>query len=367
MRVVADAGILGLEALDDVFDELILLPGRQIKRADLVGADALLVRSITKIDEALIADTGVRFVGTATSGRDHVDELALAKHGIAFADAKGANAGAVVDYVFACLAQFALAGGCDPRALRVGIVGLGCVGGLLDTRLRETGFTTLCCDPPLAMRAQDHSRFTTLDHVLACPIVCVHVPLTTTGENPTQNLIGDDQLRLLPRDGLLINPSRGGVVDEASLIRHARANPEFRYAADVWAGEPLVSANAIDSAWLATPHIAGYSVQAKRSATTMLLASLAEFDEMHAKTELAARLRAVLNRQQDVEVLPSDGRGGGWEAIASLFDVRSLDSQFRSALARGLSAEAFDALRQPLKARIEFGSAASTLLAPKPA
>lgn len=372
MKVVADNGILGLDLLHGAVSELILLPGRDIDNACLLDADALLVRSITRVDKSLLEGAAVRFVGTATSGRNHIDEQYLRDEGIAFTDSKGANASAVVDYVFAALAflaRFHTDGGASFFGATVGIVGVGCVGSLLNKRLEAAGINTLCCDPPRALSelSEETRRFVALDDVMRCDVVCVHVPLSNSAEYSTTHLIGARELALLPAGGVLINACRGGVVDEDAVRAYASAHKTFSYCSDVWRDEPIVAPEIVAAARLATPHIAGYSVQAKRAATDGLLAALQGHflqsnsadrgDKLNARVELPAPIMEAQSRVR----YEFDAAVNGWEIIADIFDLRLIDRDFRESTARGLSSASFDSLRKALLQRQELGCCSVSL------
>ena len=372
MKVVADSGILGVDRLHGAVSELILLPGRDIDNACLLDVDALLVRSITRVDKSLLDGTAVKFVGTATSGRNHIDEQYLRDESIAFADSKGANASAVVDYVFAALAylaRFHADGGASFAGTTVGIVGVGCVGSLLNKRLEAAGINTLCCDPPRALSEQsdETSRFVALDEVMRCDVVCVHVPLNNDAEYSTSQLIGTRELALLPVGGVLINACRGGVVDEDAVRAYATAHKTFNYCSDVWRDEPIVAPEIVAVARLATPHIAGYSVQAKRAATDRLLAALQEHffqsnivdhgDKLNARVEPPAPFMKTQSRMR----YEFDAAVSGWEIIADIFDLRLIDRDFRESTAKGLSSASFDSLRKALLQRQELGCCSVSL------
>ena len=367
MRIVADSGILGLDDFNLEGAELVLVPGREITNDKLLNADALLVRSITRVDKALIDGTAVGFVGTATSGRNHLDEHYLNSRGIVVADSKGANASAVVDYVFAVLAYCVGKGLLDSgfqRRVRIGIVGLGCVGELLNKRLRVAGFSTLCCDPPLASY-EDTERtrgFVQLDEVMRCEVVCIHVPYNERGEHATRHLIGSRELGLLPPGALLINACRGGVVDEAALAAFVSKNPRFSYCSDVWQEEPAVAPEIISAARLATPHIAGYSRQAKSAATAMLLSaldrhsSLVKTEDKAVNSRFALGLQSVNSASESRRLHEFDTALSCWQIIERLFPLESLDGAFRNLAMRGLTPYLFDSLRKELLQRQEFSS-----------
>lgn len=282
MRIVADAAIPYLDACLEAALEgkgrIERMPGPQIDARAVHDADALLVRSVTEVDEALVADSALRFVGSATAGIDHVDVDALTRHGIAFGHSPGCNAGAVVQYV--CTAIHHLAARHDPRLVDepVGVIGFGNVGRRLTTRLRAMGLKVLANDPPLQAQGAAPESFVELDALLdRCRVVTLHIPLTRAGETafPTHHLLDADRVRkLLARGACLINTSRGGVIDEAPLLE---PGGDGRVVLDVWEREPAVRWRllaATSPVALATPHIAGYSVEGKRAATAMVVERL---------------------------------------------------------------------------------------------
>ncbi|MEE9383275.1 MAG: NAD(P)-dependent oxidoreductase [Nannocystaceae bacterium] len=289
MIIVVDNKVTAAEhCLGDV-GEVILVDASQIDRGLLLDtrATALVVRTATRVDDRLLAGTAVRFVGTATAGVDHIDTTALARRGITLADAAGANAAAVCEYVLRTIFEHTLhpapkhgrgersRGDVDDsraRPLHVGIVGYGHVGRRLSTSLRGMGVTVAICDPPLAEAHRCARGFIDLDAIFrSCNVVSLHVPLTSSGRHPTHHIVDGPRLSSWSIDRpLLINTSRGAVLDTDSLF-----NRDLRHIAlalDVWEGEP----DAIRWALLsqpglrivrASPHIAGYSMQAKLAAT----------------------------------------------------------------------------------------------------
>lgn len=268
LKIVADRHITQVaNAFSDVAEVETLEPGA-ICRAVLRNCDVLMTRSVTRVDADLLAGTPVRFVGTATSGTDHVDTDYLAAQGIAFADASGSNARPVAEYVLSALSVLADQNDSRLSDLTVGIIGCGRVGTLLSGMLETLGVRCLLNDPPLAASG-DPRDFRTLDEILQADVVTLHVPLTLTGEYPTRHLLGAEHLQRLRPGAAVINTARGGVVDESALNqllleRHLQA------VIDVWENEPYIDSGLLASVAIATPHIAGYSLEAKLRATWQL-------------------------------------------------------------------------------------------------
>lgn len=271
LRIVADENIPRVAEIFAALGQVRTVPGRSISRDQLAEADVLLVRSVTPVDAALLAGTPVQFVGSATSGTDHIALADLESAGIAFAAAPGANANSVVEYV---LAAIAATGGVLERLFgggRVGIVGYGHVGRLLERRLRALGIATCVSDPWLGTDVLPAQA--SLDEVLACDVVSVHAELTDERPWPSRHLVGAAALRRLSPEGLLINASRGAVVDNRALLEVLSGPDSPKVVLDVWEGEPDIDVDLLSRVAIGTAHIAGYSFDGKLRGTAMLLAS----------------------------------------------------------------------------------------------
>jgi erythronate-4-phosphate dehydrogenase len=275
MKIVADENIVSLADLFAPHGEVISLPGRKITAADVKNADVLLVRSVTTVNKELLQGSAVKFVGSCTIGTDHLDTAWLEQQGIHWEYAPGCNANAVVDYVMASMLALNLnrdkLNTVTAAAFTVGIVGCGNVGSRLQKRLDRLGVKTLCCDPPLAEKKRKGKHYFSLAEVLSqSDMVCLHTPLTTTGAHPTFHLINENNLPLLKHNAILLNAGRGAVVDSQALLVHMNAYPEFRVALDVWENEPKILKALLAKAVIATPHIAGYSVEGKQRGSEII-------------------------------------------------------------------------------------------------
>mgnify|MGYP005811783145 CR=1 FL=1 len=267
LRLIADSGIAHAAAAFAEFGAVRLLEGRRIAREDVRNCDVLLVRSVTRVDESLLAGTAVRFVGSATAGVDHVDETYLRTAGIAFSAAPGCNARPVAEYVVA--AVLAWAGPRRVRGLRAGVVGCGHVGRAVAALLGALGMQCLGNDPP-RVTAEGAVGYVDLETALAADVVTLHVPLTRAGSWPTENLLGAAALERLKPRALFVNAARGGVVDEAALHALLGRPGAPAVVVDCWRGEPRVARALRDAVFIATPHIAGHTVEARTRATAML-------------------------------------------------------------------------------------------------
>lgn len=273
LRIVADENMPGL-AMFDALGTVVTRSGRALSAQDLGQTDVLLVRSVTRVDAALLEGSPVRFVGSATIGTDHIDLPWLGRAGIGFAHAPGCNAMAVAEYTLQAVLEWLIAVDRDVTGLTVGVVGCGNVGSRVVALMRALGATVLCCDPPLQRRGEQvDGGWQTLDAVLGCDIVSLHVPLSTEGEDPTWHLISRARLELLTPQQLLINTCRGPVVDNQALV-DMRCEQLAALVLDVWETEPLVAPALFQRVLRGTPHIAGYSAEGRWRGSRMVLQGL---------------------------------------------------------------------------------------------
>ncbi|MCH4809873.1 4-phosphoerythronate dehydrogenase PdxB [Vreelandella neptunia] len=279
MKLVIDANIPAAEHCFGHFGTLTRVPGREINAAHLQGADALIVRSITQVNDQLLGDSPVRFIGTCTIGTDHIDQAALAKRNIAFASAPGCNAEAVVDYVLSSLLTLAERDDWLLSERTVGIVGVGNVGSRLQARLSAMGVATLACDPPRA-EEEGQDGFHSLDALVErCDVLCLHTPLTREGPHATYQLLNAQRIDELAPGSVLLNAGRGDCVDGLALRSRLAGKGDISAVLDVWEQEPDIDAGLRDLVSLATPHIAGHSLDGKLRGTWMIQQALARLFE----------------------------------------------------------------------------------------
>jgi len=269
MHIVADAGIPYLDEAFGRFDSIERLPGRDITRASLVDADALLVRTVTQIDPALLEGTPVRFVGTASIGTDHIDVGGVEALGITVASAPGCNRHAVGNYLTAALLELEAHGALTLEHARIGIVGVGNVGSVVAQRAVGLGMTPVLHDTPRFETTND-PQFLNEEAIPGCDVVTLHVPLTHDGRHPTFHLIDEAFLGRLSPGTIVINTSRGAVVDNNALSNALSDKRIGGAVLDVWENEPLFDPELAERVAIATPHIAGYSIDGKANATTQV-------------------------------------------------------------------------------------------------
>lgn len=368
LTILADENIPAVEHYLGHLGRIERVNGRTLGHSQVAKADVLLVRSVTRVDAKLLADSPVRFVGTATSGIDHIDREYLAERGIAFAHAPGANANSVVEYVLSAVAAMndtleRLLGG----AL-LGIVGYGHVGRALAARLDALGIGYRIFDPWLDQRTIAHA--TGLDVVLGCDVVSLHAELCTQAPWPSHHLLGSRELQRLGSRSLLINASRGSVVDNAALSAQLAGAPSARVVLDVWEGEPRIDVALLQQVALGTAHIAGYSLDGKLLATRMLrdalLAHLGQ-DEPVGQAASGARIATDMPALR----VPAGLAGAALARylLQARYDIHADDALMRDAMAgsedASARARAFDALRRTYRERRELAGAVVTGVLPE--
>lgn len=352
LRIVADENIpLAREAFG-VFGSVQLLPGREIDASAVAHADALIVRSVTKVGPSLLEPSRVRFVGTATIGTDHVDLGYLERRGIAFTAAPGCNARSVAEYVVAALLELEVDRGEEWSGAVLGVIGVGNVGRRVAALGRVLGLEVLECDPPRAER-EPGFRSTSLDEVIArAGAITFHVPLERGGRHPTLHLLDAARIARLGDGAVVINTSRGGVVDDEALSP-AAASGRLRAVLDVWETEPDPGEALVEAVRLATPHIAGYSLDGKLAGTRIVAEALAR---LAGGAELpAAELFSPPVPHPEITV-SATGRAAVRAAVRRVYAIEEDDARLRRALreAGPARASAFDRLRRDYPVRREF-------------
>ena len=236
--------------------QVLPLDAEEITPSVVRDADALFVRTRTQINAALLAQSSVRLVATATIGYDHIDQDFCRRAGIRWVSCPGCNAQAVCDYIEEALLTLQT----PLKAKKIGIVGVGHVGSLVAEMAERHGMQVLLNDPPRHIGVS-------LDEIAqTCDIITFHTPLTRSGDYPSYHLCNEAFLRRCRPDTLIINAARGGVVDEAALL--AVGQP---CVIDTWENEPRLNRELLQFASLASFHIAGYSVQGKYNASQTCL------------------------------------------------------------------------------------------------
>lgn len=274
IRVVVDDKIPYIrEALSTMAVEAAYVPGSEIGSAIVRDADALIVRTRTRCDAALLEGSSVRFIATATIGHDHIDAAYCASRGICWSNAPGCNAASVRQYVQSALLLLGRERGVTLSGATLGVVGVGHVGTLVAEMARTWGMRVLCCDPPRAGRGEQ--GFVPLATIAReADIITLHTPFTQEGAHPTYHLADEAFFGSLQRKPYFINTSRGETTDTAALLRALDGGQIAQCIIDVWEGEPHIDLDLLERCYIGTPHIAGYSADGKANATRMALEAL---------------------------------------------------------------------------------------------
>lgn len=355
MKIVADENIVAVADLYRHHGELLLLPGRAIRAEHVRDADVLLVRSITRVDRGLLEGSSVGFVATATSGTDHLDLPWLAQHGISVAEAGGSNANAVVEYCLASLAELIVRGELSLQGKSVAIVGYGHVGSTLHNAFQKLGLDVRVCDPLVEARALHEGlgssvKFCTLDAALQASIISLHTPLTHAGPHATWHLLDEQRINALHPGTVIINAARGEVLCNDSLLVRLQTRHDLLCILDVWENEPEISEQLLQHVALGTPHIAGYSVEAKASASERnykdFIAHFALRDERPATA--VPEERTLLRVDVDAQASDEQQLAACLRAACSVADI---DRQLRAAKP---DAALFDTIRKLISQRREF-------------
>ena len=361
MQFVVDEEIpFGREAFSHL-GSVTLLPGRAMTREALREAHGLIVRSVTKVDAALLAGTGVQFVGTATTGVEHIDREYLAARNIGFVAALGCNANAVAEYVLTALLVTAHAKNLVLDGKTLGIIGAGRIGSLVAAKAPALGLRLLLHDPPLA-RATGDPRYRPLAETLEADVVTLHVPLTFDGPDPTFHMIGAEELARMSPSAILINTARGEVVDNAALLQALTGETIGGAIMDVWEREPSIDWDLLNRVTISTPHVAGYSADGKINATAMLYHACCRFwgiepawapplDQPTTAAPGTAPRVAFDAAGKDFQTLAHD-------ILTTLYDLPADHARMRDVFAvpEPLRPRAFDQLRRDYPHRREFAA-----------
>lgn len=302
LKFIIERNIPFIAGLLEPYADVVYLPADEITPEAVRDADALVVRTRTKCDKALLAKSKCRFIATATIGTDHIDLDWCRANGVTVVNAPGCNAPAVAQYVMTAIMQVIN----RPVAqYTLGIVGVGHVGSIVERWARSLDMRVLLCDPP-RQRAEGGDVWSTLDEIAAeSDIITFHTPLIKDGIDATYHIAGKEFFDKLRRSPMIINSARGSIVDTPALIEALDDGRVGIAAIDCWENEPGISQNLLDRAAIATPHIAGYSHDGKVRATQMALDALTTFFYLPRINTLAATPKSVAKSVTPASILSS--------------------------------------------------------------
>ncbi len=314
---------------------------------DTTGFDALLLRTVSKLNDQsfkIIPDS-LKFVGTGSSGSDHVDINYLKNNGIEFVDALGNNSRAVAEYVVTALLLWREDKKKNLHDFTYGIIGVGNAGSAVAEIFADFGFKTALFDPPRAEREPDFDS-ASLDEVLNCDILTFHVPFSDSGKYPTRQWLNEEKLAGRSFE-LIINAARGGVIDESAVFKAMDSEHVKDVVIDVWENEPDFDIEFANQAFIATPHIAGYSEQSKLNASNMICEKLCQF--------FGLKCPPTENLYQFKEIKPAHIQYSLVNWLLRLHPIKEYDAALRDLAKRPDKAILFQKLRTDRPYRFEYG------------
>lgn len=299
-KIVIDDAVPYAKEMFASLGEVVCLPGKDIDAQAVKYADALIIRSRTQINHELLSESQVQFIGSTVVGLDHIDFDYLANTEIKFYSAQGCNANSVAEYVINCLVALAEQQQFQLAEKSLAIIGVGQVGKRLQAKAAALGMSVLLNDPPRQeQEPENQSVFCSLETALEADIISLHTPLTTSGGHPTAKLLNTERLKGLRSDQILINAARGGIVDETAWSRTKLQAKLI----DCWQNEPNIAADLYYAADLATPHIAGHSLDAKIAGSEMAYQALCQFWQQPTQNAWQAHLP---ERPKTIEIAPKN-------------------------------------------------------------
>lgn len=334
MKIVADDKIPFLKGVFEPFADVLYLPGEAIDKGQLVDADALIIRTRTRCNEQLLKGTKVKFIATATIGYDHIDTAWCKANGIEWTNAPGCNSGSVYQYMASVLLTLAASHNFSLSNRTLGVIGVGNVGKKIVRLAEHLGIQVLLNDPPRA-RKEGMCGFISLDGILRdCDIITFHVPLIMDGEDKTYHLIDEKFLCKVNKGTILINSSRGEVVDTVALKNHL-INP-IRLAGavlDVWENEPNIDSEVLSSVDIATPHIAGYSADGKVNGTAMSVQAISRFFNLPLKMWVPEEIPSPEHPEIIIECSGRSVQDILTEAVLFTYNVMDDNNRLRQSVA----------------------------------
>lgn len=324
LTIVADENMPALSCFESL-GTIRRVAGRTMCADDVADADVLLVRSVTKVNEALLKNSQVQFVGTATIGIDHLDTAYLNERGIVWCNAPGSNANSVAEYVLSTLCHFYAEDFQALKGKQAGVIGLGHVGRQVAAKLQCLGLHVTAYDPLLPK--DSHALLAPINEVFDADVLCVHAPLTHDGAFPSNNMITAEHWRRLRKDACFISAGRGGVIADNEIEALLNARPDVRVALDVWEHEPSINWQLVPRVAIATPHIAGYSYDGKIAGTQMIFEALLAY---------LGQQTPIQNQAEEPEVIDLHGLPENVQiqsAIRRVYDVCRDSERFKALLA----------------------------------
>ena len=352
MKIIADENIPFVKQCFSSVGDVLIIGGRKITPEILKDADALLVRSITKVGKDLLNNTNVKFVGTATIGFEHIDLNYLSAREIGFASAPGSNANSVAEYIVSALLNLADKYKFDVPQKSIGIVGVGNVGSKVDKKANALGMKVILNDPPLSRQSGDE-KYRPIKEIFDCDIVTLHVPLTFEGIDKTYHMADERFFKSLKLGTIFINSSRGRTTDTPALKKAISSGKIKACVLDVWEKEPNIDTELVKMVDYGTPHIAGYSYDGKVAGMIMIYDAFCK--HFGVKPKLDAK-DFLPKPQVEKIVISKDDPKPLLTIVNALYDIKRDDEKLRQMIKKGVERQGayFDSLRKNYHIRREF-------------
>ena len=356
MKIIADENIPFVKKCFSTIGDVVTISGRDITASAVRDADILLVRSITTVDEGLLAESSVKFVATATIGFEHIDADVLNRRNIGFASAPGSNANSVAEYVTAALLEIAEKNNIVLADKSIGIIGVGNVGSRVEKKCRALGMKVLLNDPPL-FRKTGNQKYLPIEKLFDCDFLTLHTPLTFKGIDKTYHLADYKFFDSVKKGCVFINTARGPVMNSQALKDKIKAGIVKAAVLDVWENEPDIDTELLELADIATAHIAGYSLDGKVAGLIMIYSAACDYLGVKAASTAgdflpkpkvpALKIEAEDNEQQILHSL-----------VPQIYDIKKDDQALRKLLKLPADKKAawFDRLRKEYPERREFSN-----------
>jgi erythronate-4-phosphate dehydrogenase len=355
MKIVADENIPFVKECFASIGDVQTFHGRQITPETVANADCLLVRSITPVNEKLLANSKIKFVATATIGFEHVDIDYLKNKGISFASAPGSNANSVADYLVAALFSVAQKHKLTLEGKSIGVVGVGNVGSKVAKKSAVLGMTVKLNDPPLFRQTSD-SKYRPLNELFDCDFITLHTPLTREGQDKTYHLADEKFFVSLKPGCVFINTCRGGVHDTAALKAAIQNKKLSAVILDVWEKEPNIDCELLRMVDISTPHIAGYSYDGKIAGMIMIYDAACKHFGLKPKYKIEDFLPPPTVPQIAIEKIGPDHQKLLHEIVQQVYPINRDDFNTReiAMVEPDKRGKFFDDLRKNYPVRREF-------------
>lgn len=349
MKIIADNKIPFLPGLLEPYAEVAYKAGAETTPQDVAHADALITRTRTRCNAQLLEGSRVKIIATATVGFDHIDTHYCEEKGIHWVNAPGCNSGSVLQYVAATLALMVKELGYQLKGKKIAIIGVGHVGSKVKRLAKLLGMEVLPVDPIRAMNEPEEHFIGYEEAIAQADIITYHTPLTMEGEYATYHMLNVQTLPLFKKGVTIINAARGEVTSTQALIKGLEEGIIGRTIIDVWEHEPAINMELLEKSWLATPHIAGYSLDSKANGTFMAVRSISDYFNLGIKNLEIKGMPQPQNPQlmahEDISFETMMA-----ELILQTYPIREDDSRLRASVAD------FEKQRGDYPVRREFGA-----------